>query len=359
MNRVARGMASMAAATVALTFVSVGPVEAQEAGAVLSCGTVITEDTVLGADIGPCGDIVSEPGHTPGGHGVAIGADGVTLDLNGHTIFGLGGSVVLHQAAGVRVDGHSDVTVVGGTVRGFFHGVWMQNGARNTVRDMRSIDNTTGNGIVLQNMQDSRVFRNTVINSGGFGGISVFAGRAADELDDLPPANNTILNNVVDQADNRTNTAGISIEHGSGHRVLGNTVTRSSGDGINLRAGSNPLPGSGVILPPVTNALVSGNVVTRNGTNAANIAVPVAGISLQRNVITGLAADGNQIVGNRVQFNADHGIYVASRNNRIVANTARGNAVHDLHDANVSPPCDNNVWRSNRFATANQPCVRG
>ena len=89
------------------------------AGAVLGCGTVITEDTVLGADIGPCGNLVSDPGaHVPGGHGIVIRGDGVTLDLNGHTIFGLGGAVVLHQATAVVVDGHSDVTVRNGTVRG-------------------------------------------------------------------------------------------------------------------------------------------------------------------------------------------------------------------------------------------------
>ncbi|HEX2041141.1 MAG TPA: right-handed parallel beta-helix repeat-containing protein [Acidimicrobiales bacterium] len=359
MKRVARAMASIAATAVGMTFMAVAPVEAQPEEVVLTCGTVITEDTVLGADIGPCGDIVSEPGHTPGGHGLVIGADGVTLDLNGHTIFGLGSDVVLHQAAGVKVDEHSDVTVFGGTVRGFFHGVWVQNGARNTVRDMRSIDNTTGNGIVLQNVRDSRVFRNAVVNSGGFGGISVFDGRATDQLDDLPSANNSILSNLVDQSDNRANTAGISLENGPGHRVVGNTVTRSSGDGIILRAGSNPLPGSGRILPPATDAVVSGNVVTRNGTNATGVTAVLAGINLQRNLITGLGADRNQITGNRVQSNADHGILVASRNNRIVANTARGNAVNDLHDANVAPPCDNNVWRSNRFATANQPCVGG
>ena len=357
MNRVARGMASVAAATVAMTFVAVGPVKAQQAGVVLSCGAVITEDTVLGADIGPCGDLVSEPGHTPGGHGVVIGADGVTLDLNGHTIFGLGGEAVLHQATGVKVDEHSDVTVFGGTVRGFFHGVQVVNGARNTVRNMRSIDNTTGNGIVLQNVRDSRVFGNTVVNSGGFGGISVFDGRAASQLDDLPSANNTIAYNVVDQADNRVNTAGISLENGPGHRVVSNTITRSSGDGIILRAGSNPLPGSGRILAPATNAVVLGNVVTGNGRNAGSITPPVAGINLQRNPTTGLGADRNQIVGNRVQHNADHGIFVASGNNRIVSNNARGNAVHDLHDANVAPPCDNNAWVNNRFATFNQTCV--
>ncbi len=349
----------VAAAMVAVAVVAVAPVSAQT-GVVLQCGAVITQDTVLAADIGPCGDVVSDPGaHTPGGHGVIIAADGVDLNLNGHTIFGLGGNVVLHQAAGVRVEERSDVRVFGGTVRGFFHGVHMFNGARNAVFNVRSIDNTTGNGIVLQNMRDSQVVGNTVINSGGFGGISVFDGRAAHQLDDLPSANNLIAGNVVDQADNRLNTAGISLENGPGHRVLGNMVTRSSGDGINLRASSNPLPGTGRILPPVTNALVSGNVVTGNGTNAASIGPPVAGIALRDNPTTGLGADRNQIFSNRVENNADHGIFVASRNNSIMGNQARGNAVHDLHDANLSPPCDNNTWRSNSFVTFNQPCVTG
>jgi parallel beta-helix repeat protein len=358
MNRMVRGISFVAAAILGVSVTAVAPAGAQ-GGVVLQCGAIITQDTVLGAVIGPCGDIVPHPGHTPGGHGIVIAADGVDLNLNGHTIFGLGGDVVLHQAAGVKVDEHSDVTISGGTVRGFFHGIQLINGARNTVSNVRSIDNTTGNGIVLQNQRDSRVIGNTVINSGGFGGISVFDGRAPQQLDDLPSANNVILGNVVDQADNRVNTAGISLENGPGHRVVGNTVTRSSGDGINLRASSNPLPGGGQILPPVTNAVVWGNVVTGNGTNAAAITPPIAGIALQRNVTTGLAADGNQILGNRVENNADHGIYVASRNNLVVGNQARGNAVHDLHDANLSPPCDNNTWRRNSFVTFNQPCVTG
>ncbi len=124
----------------------IGPAGADQQGAVLECGTIITEDTVLVADIGPCGDVVSEPGHASGGHGLVIGADGVDLDLNGHTIFGLGGSVVPHQASGVLVDGHSDVSVSDGTVRDFFHGVQVVNGSHNTVSGIASITTRTATG---------------------------------------------------------------------------------------------------------------------------------------------------------------------------------------------------------------------
>jgi parallel beta-helix repeat protein len=45
----------------------------------LSCGQTITTSTTLSADLGPCG-----------GNGVVIGADHVTLNLNGHRIIGNG-----------------------------------------------------------------------------------------------------------------------------------------------------------------------------------------------------------------------------------------------------------------------------
>lgn len=344
MNRLLHRMILFTGLASAMSMIVVGPAQAQSAGAVLDCGAVITEDTVLGADVGPCGDRVTEEGHTPGGHGVVIGADSITLDLNGHTIFGLGGSVVLHQAAGVKVDGHSDVTVFGGTVRDFFHGVQVINGSHNKVFDMEVLDNTTGNGIVLQNVRDSSVFSNSVIGSGAFGGISVFDGRRPEQLDDIPSANNTITDNIVDRANHRPNTAGISLENGSGHRIINNTVTGSSGDGINLRAG-------------VTRSVVANNVVTGNGTRAASIPTPVAGIALRLDSANGVGADSNQIVRNRVEDNFEHGIFVASKDNRIVNNRSLRNGVDDLHDTNFTPPCDDNIWRHNTFDVANQACV--
>lgn len=357
MKHFLRSILTVAATLTVLSAVAIGSGEVAEA-AEPDCGTLITEDTVLTADVGPCGDTVTEPGdHIPGGHGLVIGADDVTLDLNGHTIFGHGGFVVLHQASGVKVDGHSNTTIKNGTVRGFFHGIHVQNGSHNGVVNIESRDNTTGNGIVLQNVADSEVKRNTVINSGGFGGISVFDGRRDEQLDHLPSARNTIANNVVDQANNRAATAGISLENGPDHKVINNTVTNSSGSGIRL-LGDRPL-GDGSSLAPVTGAKVVNNDVVGNGTNAEGVSTPLAGISLERTEASGVGADDNRIVGNRVHDNAEHGILVHSSGNQITGNDARGNAVDDLRDTNMSPPCDGNRWKGNRFLTFNQPCVTG
>jgi hypothetical protein len=43
----------------------------------LTCGQVIVEDTTLQNDLSDCS-----------GDGIVIGADGITLDLNGHTVAG-------------------------------------------------------------------------------------------------------------------------------------------------------------------------------------------------------------------------------------------------------------------------------
>lgn len=355
-SRPLRIRTTLAITTVMVLLAAMAIVSADAARAAeLDCGTVITEDTVLTADIGPCGDTVTDPGHIPGGHGLVITADGVTLDLNGHTIFGLGGSEVLHQAAGVKVDGASNVTVKNGTVRDFFHGVHVQNGSNNRVANIQSLDNTTGNGIVLQNVTDSKVMKNRVINSGGFGGISVFDGRRPEQLDHVPSARNSIVNNVVDQADNRPTTAGISLEHGPGHKAINNTVTRSAGPGIVLY-GDTPLSDE-VTLPAVTGAKVVNNVVEGNGARAEQTNTPMAGIVLRRTAGTGVGADDNKIVGNSVNGNADHGILIESADNQITGNKVQGNAVDDLHDTNESPPCDDNKWRGNRFDTANQACA--
>ncbi len=120
------------------SLVLVAPADAVQEGATIDCGTIITEDTVLTADVGPCGASVSEPGHGSGGHGLVIGADGVDRDLNGHHLR-LGRFGRPHQASGVLVDGHSDASVFGGTVRGFFHGVQVVNGARNEVSGIRAV----------------------------------------------------------------------------------------------------------------------------------------------------------------------------------------------------------------------------
>ena len=72
----------------------------------VGCGSLITTDTTLDSDVGPCA-----------GDGLIVAADDVTLDLGGHTVSGAG------TGPSVRVARHTDVEVTGGTIEGFHTGL--------------------------------------------------------------------------------------------------------------------------------------------------------------------------------------------------------------------------------------------
>src|SRR4051794_19728420 len=83
-------------------------------GATLDCGDVLTTDTVLQADLLGCP-----------GNGLVVGADDVTLNLNGHTISGDGlpdSSCPVDVQCDVGIDnaaGHRGLTLLRGSVRNF------------------------------------------------------------------------------------------------------------------------------------------------------------------------------------------------------------------------------------------------
>ena len=278
------------------------------------CGDVITADEELHNDIGPC--------H---GDGLVVRGSDITVDLNGHTIFGEGGLVVEHQAAGVRILGQSDVTITNGTIRDFYHGVRVTQGSGNRVTAIRAARNQGGNGVVLENSSDNVVANNVVIGNGRFAGISTFNSVS------LPAgaARNTIRNNIVNM-NAFMGAHGISLEHGSGHLVTANQVVSSGRDGISLFAG-------------VSGATVTGNTVQSNGRH---------GINVQNGSV------GNLIRGNHVTRNVQTGILVAGQGNRIVANIARANRATDLRDTSPGDACGTNTWSANRFGTASPACTR-
>ena len=78
-----------------------------------------------------------------GGHGLIVGAPGITIDLDGHVVDGLG------LDAGILNNGHDDVTIKNGLISQFLYGVQLNPGtARNVVRDLR-IEGNEEAGIAL------------------------------------------------------------------------------------------------------------------------------------------------------------------------------------------------------------------
>jgi hypothetical protein len=87
----------------------------------VGCGDTITTDTTLDSDLIDCAN-----------NGIVIGADDITLDLNGHVIDGDGTTAAGCDLAvefcntGVAIEGHDGVAVMHGSVREFSvgYGAW-------------------------------------------------------------------------------------------------------------------------------------------------------------------------------------------------------------------------------------------
>ncbi len=276
---------------------------------VLGCGSVVTTSVVLTADIGPCHN-----------HAIIVGADNITIDLNGHQVFGQGGTVVAHQASGVFSDNHTGVHVTNGTIHSMYHGVRIRRGSNNLVTRITARGNQGGNGIVFETSTDNVARNNTIYSNGGFAGMATFNTNA------LPPAaaRNSFIDNIV--FGNRSH--GISIENGPGHVLRGNRVSNNTRDGISLFSG-------------VSGVIVEANQVASNTLNGINVRAGTM---------------ENTVRFNTVYRNTQHGIIVSGTLTGIVSNVAQGNLVLDLRDTN--PNCDANLWFGNRFGTASPACTQ-
>jgi parallel beta-helix repeat protein len=197
----------------------------------VSCGQTIVANTTLTSDVGPC---------APCQGGVVIGADNVTFDLNGHTIFGLPGT---GEGPGVLVPGRIKVTIRNGTVRNFDAGVVIRGGSSNTVTNM-AIRNNIGvpspcspftDGIAVVTSSNNRILFNTVINN-WIDGISMSLGASG----------NLVYRNRVASNGFGGPTAGDGIRvFGRNNLILSNMSVDNARDGISVGRRSpatGPLP---------------------------------------------------------------------------------------------------------------------
>lgn len=301
------------------------------------CGSVITDDTTLTADIGPCAS-----------GGLVIGRDKVVLDLAGHSISGQANRT--GDGVGVLVSGRSGVVVRNGLVRDFDAGVAIVDSSGATVDNILAMDNrgTTqggdfGDGIAISGSSGNSIIDSDVIGNGPYSGISLVG----------VSTSNLIENNVVSGNDvPLTGEDGIRIEGpgAANNAVRGNTVSANTLDGI------------AVFSNQVTGPLNSGNTIEENTVTANGFgflaARPGDGIR------TFLRANLTTIRNNHVHNNAGNGINVTSGSvgNDILTNASTGNArqsaagtAFDLKDGNEN--CDGNVWSGNVFGTASPACT--
>src|SRR3954464_12548992 len=115
--RIRRGHAVLIA--VGMLGAGLVPFAGAAAAATLACGQTITTSVTLTANVGPCPN-----------NGIIIGADNITLNLNG---FSITGTPNAGDGAGVYATGRTGVLARGGTVSNFDGGVVIDGGGRNTI----------------------------------------------------------------------------------------------------------------------------------------------------------------------------------------------------------------------------------
>ncbi len=324
----------------------------------LSCGQTITTNTTLDRDIGPCNN-----------YGLVVGADGITLDLNGHRIFG---TAAVNDRAGVYLRNRQGVTVRNGRVTNFDIGVAVEGGSRNLVTGVNAENNIGGaggiggDGIALLSTSDNTVAGNRTVNNGPFAGIGVYSRVDGDHprTTSGPSRNNVVDSNyVVGNIISRnrvspagTDNDGIRVENDAAFNTFtNNQVLRNGLDGIALFADT-------------ADNVVRGNLTEGNGfyrTTARRGSGIIVFSRSTRNLIENNLSTRNADSG--IDIRPPVGTSVGALNNRILNNTAVGNSVlpfipspvfgqsFDLKDGN--PGCDANVWFANRYRTFNQPCV--
>jgi hypothetical protein len=209
----------------------------------VSCGQTITASTTLSADLGPCGS-----------NGVFIGADHVTLNLNGHSIIGSGGFVGVSSS-------NTGVVVENGSVLHFGTDVFLH-GDSSRVMNLH-VSAASGFGIDVSGHNDV-ISGNRAFTNGG-------SGIAGDG------AGSQYTNNILQG----NSTEGLNVSNAA--LISGNKALNNGTFGINA-----------------LDTLGAPMVVTNNITNGNQNHGMVAGTSVDPTVIT--------LSGNKAYFNANLGI---------------------------------------------------
>jgi parallel beta-helix repeat protein len=273
----------------------------------VQCGDVITQDTTLDSDLIDCP-----------GDGLVIGADNITLDLNGHLIDGDGTRPA--DPCGIDVGvvngeellfgcppppaGHDGVTIENGVVHEFDSGVSLGAASHGAVRGMTM----THAGIdLLGGSADNLVTQNSVSDGGGI------------SLREAGPDNRIEQNSAFDNRSVFTG-AGIYISGSAdGNRIernllAGNDVGLFASDafGVTLIKDNAVLDNNvGIWLIESQNKRIEGNHVLRSNGTPDRFTPGGDGISVDDR--------GNEIVGNISSRNRGDGIEVTVHADNTVA----------------------------------------
>ena len=321
----------------------------------VNCGDTVTGDTTLDSDLVNCP-----------GNGIVIGADDVTLDLNGHTIDGDG---VLgcdeFYACDFGVDntaGHDGVMIENGSIREFASAVFVLDASHNRLRRLSASHNVLGGmliiaspgvriehnsisanglttdqaGLIVFDSSEIRIERNSVSDNGDIGMFLVGIGDSRVERNAVsgnPETGvgldgngnevsrnrvvrngegitvggdeNTITRNHV--ADSRAGVEGgglgIFVAAGRDNLVERNFVVGASRSGIQVSLLPDELEGG----PPAVDTVVRRNELRGNG-DGVLVQTTALGTVLERNHALGSGDDGIDVDSAATTLIANHAL---------------------------------------------------
>ena len=362
----------VSAALLATLFIALTP--GQAVAEHVQCGDVITEDTTLDSDLIDCP-----------GDGLVIGAPGVRLELDGHTIDGNdsrrvceydeeSGTVVggpgcfFDPSDDFGVDngaGHDDVMIANGTVKSFGGaavrlGNWVgadEGATGNRVRRLTAVDSNYG--ILVANSDGNWIEDNTA-SANRLSGISL-SDSSRNEIDGNRLTGNGSGVGLASTIDGRGSL---------GNQLRGNRASGNAGYGIGLhpRAGENVVVGNvlkdnryaiwsngnrnnrithnravqnrvGIVVDYCRDTLVKGNAVVDRGGDGEGIRISSGGDNVvEYNVTSGgwhginlYDTESNEVRRNRTSRNREDGVAViASHGNEITGNFAARNGLNGI-----------------------------
>jgi parallel beta-helix repeat protein len=295
----------------------------------IGCGATLTKSTTLRADILHCA-----------GTALVVGADGITVNLAGHTISGTNAA----GSEGIANDGHAGVHVLGsGKISDFrLNGVGMRNAAKGVVRGLTIRRIGAGGvegepvsaGIAILDSPGSRVVGNDVAND-----VEAFQSDGADVINSGGSVvrGNSLSHNSWD---------GLVLLTSPQSRITGNRFDANGNNGIEVNGDSDGVTVSGngaddntlfgIVVGAARNTRVIGNTASRNDTglfffdlHASLISENSATANRSGLELSGgqFGSDGNRLTGNTANRNGETGIGVAdgASSNVVSGNTANGN----------------------------------
>lgn len=340
----------------------------------IGCGDVITQDTVLTSDIGPCA-----------GHGIVIGSSDITLDLNGHSVTGDPQLRRSPDKAGLLLRQVSGVTVQNGTVQRFDAGVAIIGGAGNAVLRTTLRDNVNyrivtgrdgphavdpqegpycdfGDGVAVFRSDANVIEHNVLSRNGPYSGVALVSDSNGNAVSNNRIVDNDVLNRgpgdtmttcgLVNEGGAEGGTsrasqdAGVRIEGpgAEGNVVEGNQIRRSGLAGVFVNAHDPRSQANN------GNNLIRSNVISDTGKTTHGRDYRASGIHFADPSPTHIHASyGNTIEGNYSSRNFANGMEIEGGNpdhgNVIRHNVVNHNGLDGLH---VSPESHHNTLIGNR-----------